>query len=129
MGPASTLVKVGARCRRGRIKRHGHSHCGVKPTLNPRQNNPTVPVGIFSKRERGANATPDEWDSRDLPKPQTRIAFAAIKDSDSFGSRWKAWRKRLGLADTSAITMLADVRLKADKTKRPSGCGRSSGSI
>lgn len=85
-------------------------------------------VGIFSKRERGENATPDEWDTRDLPKSQTRIAFAAIEDSDSFGSRWKAWRKRLGLADTSAITMLADVRLKADKTKRPSGCGRSSGS-
>ena len=43
-----------------------------------------------------------------MPKPQTRIAFSAIEDSDSFGSRWKAWRKRLGLADTSAITMLAD---------------------
>jgi len=65
-------------------------------------------VGIFSKRDRGESATPDEWDTRDLPKPQTRIAFAAIEDSDSFGSRWKAWRKRLGLADTSAITMLAD---------------------
>lgn len=65
-------------------------------------------VGIFSKRDRGESATPDEWDTRDLPQPQTRIAFAAIEDSDSFGSRWKAWRKRLGLADTSSITMLAD---------------------
>ena len=86
-------------------------------------------VGIFSRRERGESATPDEWDTRDLPKLQTRIAFAAIEDSDSFSSRWRAWRKRLGLADTSAITMLADVQLKADKTKRLSGCGRSSGSI
>ena len=65
-------------------------------------------VGIFSKRERGVSATPDEWDTRDLPKPHTRIAFAAIEDSDSFGTRWKAWRTRLGLADTSAVTMLAD---------------------
>ena len=64
--------------------------------------------GIFSRRERGEPATPDEWATRDLPKPHTRIAFAAIENSDSFGSRWKAWRKRLGLADTSAITMLAD---------------------
>ena len=47
-------------------------------------------VGIFSKRERGASATPAEWDTRDLPKPHTRIAFAAIEDSDSFGTRWKA---------------------------------------
>jgi hypothetical protein len=65
-------------------------------------------VAIFSKRERGEPATPDEWATRDLPKPHTRIAFAAIEDSDSFGSRWKAWCKRLGLPDTSAITMLAD---------------------
>lgn len=65
-------------------------------------------VGIFAKRQRGESATPDEWAARDLPKPLTRLAFAAIEESDSFGRRWKAWRKRLGLVDTSAITMLAD---------------------
>jgi hypothetical protein len=65
-------------------------------------------VGIFSKRDRGQSATPEEWDSRSLPSPKVRIAFAAIEDSESFGSRWKAWRKRLGLPDTSAITVLAD---------------------
>lgn len=65
-------------------------------------------VGIFSKRKRGEPATPDEWATRDLPKPHTRIAFAAIEESESFGRRWKAWCKRLGLPDTSAITMLAD---------------------
>lgn len=32
---------------------------------------------------------------RNLPKPQARVAFAAIEDSDSFGSRWKAWRKEI----------------------------------
>jgi hypothetical protein len=65
-------------------------------------------VGIFSKRTRGDSATPDKWDSRKLPAPHTRIAFAAIEDCESFGSRWKAWRKRLGLPDTSAVTVLAD---------------------
>ena len=69
-------------------------------------------VGIFSKRERGEPATPEEWATRDLPKPLTCIAFAAIEESDSFGRRWKACGKRrckrLGLPDTSAITMLAD---------------------
>lgn len=64
-------------------------------------------VGIFSKRERGESATPDEWATRDLPKPLTRIAFAAIEEGDSFGSRWKAWCRRLGLLDTSSMTMLA----------------------
>ena len=62
----------------------------------------------FSKRQRGETATPDEWATRDLPKPLTRIAFAAIEQSESFGRRWKAWCKRLGLPDTSAITMPAD---------------------
>lgn len=65
-------------------------------------------VGIFSKRERGEPATPEEWDTRTLPAPKTRIAFAAIEESEWFGSRWKAWCKRLGLPDTSAITVLAD---------------------
>jgi hypothetical protein len=76
--------------------------------VNTREGWREMKVAIFSKRERGEPATPDEWTARDLPKPLTRIAFAAIEDSDSFGSRWKAWCKRLGLPDTSAVTMLAD---------------------
>ena len=65
-------------------------------------------VAIFSKRDRGESAKIDQWSSRVLPTPKTRIAFAAIECSHRFGSRWKAWRKRLGLADTSAVTVLAD---------------------
>ena len=65
-------------------------------------------VGIFSKRQRGESTSPGEWDSRVLPQPLARIVFAAIEESVSFGSRWKAWRKRLGLADNSSITMLSD---------------------
>jgi len=37
-----------------------------------------------------------------------RPPFAAIEKSEDFGRRWKAWRKRLGLPDASAITVLAD---------------------
>jgi len=65
-------------------------------------------LGIFSRRDRGEPATPAEWESRTLPKPKVRVAFAAIEKSDDFGRRWKAWRKRLGLPDASAITVLAD---------------------
>jgi hypothetical protein len=36
------------------------------------------------------------------------VAFAVIEASEDFGRRWKAWRKRLGLPDASAITVLAD---------------------
>ena len=76
--------------------------------VNTREGWREMKVAIFSKRRRGASATPEEWATRKLPKPQARIAFAAIEDSDSFGRRWKAWCKRLGRPDTSAITMLAD---------------------
>lgn len=65
-------------------------------------------VGIFCDRDRGESATVEEWSSRSLPKPNTSVAFAAIEKSNSFGCRWKAWRKRLGLVDASAITVLAD---------------------
>lgn len=40
-----------------------------------------------------------------LPKPKTCVAFAAIKASDQFGPRWKAWAKRLSIRETSAITV------------------------
>lgn len=65
-------------------------------------------VGIFSKRDTGGSAFPEEWDSRTLPTPKFRVAFAPIEKSEHFGRRWKAWRQRLSLADTSAITVLAD---------------------
>ena len=65
-------------------------------------------TAIFSKRDLGDAALPGEWDSRALPAPKIRVAFAAIEKSDDFGRRWKAWSKRLGLVDTSAVTVLAD---------------------
>jgi hypothetical protein len=65
-------------------------------------------VGIFSKRDRGEPALPEEWATRGLPRPQCCVAFAAIEASDRFGSRWTSWRKRLGLREASAITVLAD---------------------
>ncbi len=65
-------------------------------------------LGIFSKRDRAEPATVAEWELRKLPKPKVRVPFAAIEKSEDFGRRWKAWRKRLGLPDASAISVLAD---------------------
>lgn len=65
-------------------------------------------VGIFSKREPGESVTPDEWADRELPKPNSSVAFAAIEASEDFGRRWNAWTKRLGVRDAATITVLAD---------------------
>jgi hypothetical protein len=65
-------------------------------------------LGIFARRERGQRATPAEWDSRALPPPTARVAFAAIEPIEEFAPRLGAWAARLGLTDTAAITTLGD---------------------
>ena len=77
-------------------------------SVNTREGWREMKVGIFVKRKLGQPATPDEWATRILPRPLARIPYAAIEASESFGPRSKAWAKRLGLADISAITVLAD---------------------
>lgn len=67
-----------------------------------------VKLGIFSKRDRAQPALPGEWGDRQLPKPNTCVAFAAIEAREQFGARWKAWAQRLEIHETSAITVLAD---------------------
>ncbi len=65
-------------------------------------------LGIFSKRQPGEPATPEQWSDRTLPAPESRVAFAAIEQSGRFGRRWKQWARRLGILDTSNVTVLAD---------------------
>lgn len=65
-------------------------------------------VGIFARREPGATATAAEWDTRSLPAPTTRVAFAAVEPIEAFAPRIGAWAARLGLTDTAAVTTLGD---------------------
>ncbi len=65
-------------------------------------------IGIFARREPGEKATAAEWDSRKLPRPTARVAFAAIEPIEEFGPRIGAWAGWLRLTDTAAITTLAD---------------------
>jgi hypothetical protein len=65
-------------------------------------------IGIYAKRPLGEPATPADWDRRDLPGPVARLAFAAIETSDVFGVRWRDWAARLGIRDSSAVTVLGD---------------------
>jgi hypothetical protein len=67
-----------------------------------------VRLGIFAKRQPGRPATPAEWDTRRLPAPTSRVLFAAVQEARQFGPRNRAWAGRLGLRDSTAVTVLAD---------------------
>ena len=65
-------------------------------------------LGVYAKRPRGRPATADAWDTRRLPPPAVRVLFGAIETAERFGPRLRRWAGRLGIRDTSAITVLAD---------------------
>ena len=65
-------------------------------------------IGLLARREPGAKATAAQWDSRDLPGPTARVAFAAIEPIGRFAPRIGHWAGRLKLTDTAAITTLGD---------------------
>lgn len=65
-------------------------------------------IGIFSKRHRAEFATPEQWADRLLPQPHVRLAFVAIEIADRFSSRWRHWMTRLGIRQSSQISVLAD---------------------
>lgn len=65
-------------------------------------------VGVFVKRQLGASATPAEWETRKLPAPGARHAFAAIEPSDDFAARWPQIASRLGIRVRDRIDVLAD---------------------
>jgi hypothetical protein len=65
-------------------------------------------VGIFARREPGEKATAAQWETRDLPGPTARVAFAGIEPIDRFAPRIGDWAGRLKLTDTAATTTLGD---------------------
>lgn len=67
-----------------------------------------IKIGIFAKREPGDPATPEQWAKRDLPAPEARMAFAKIEEAKDFGKRCADWADRLGVIDTSEVSVLGD---------------------
>jgi hypothetical protein len=67
-----------------------------------------IKIIIYAKREPGAKATPQQWAKRDLPRPTARMAFARIEEAADFGKRCRDWSDRLGVLDTSSVSLLGD---------------------
>ncbi|AWM37006.1 hypothetical protein GobsT_50980 [Gemmata obscuriglobus] len=65
-------------------------------------------IGIFVKRVPGPGATVAEWDTRTLPAPTARFAFAEVAESDAFASQWVPRAEHLGIDPQSRLSVLAD---------------------
>jgi hypothetical protein len=65
-------------------------------------------VLAFTKRPLGKPASPQEWDTRTLPGPTTRMVFTDIEEIETFRQDWRRWADRLGIGSGAAVTMLGD---------------------
>jgi hypothetical protein len=62
-------------------------------------------LNLLQKRER---ASPEQWNDRVLPEASVRLASCAIADSRLTGAMWKQWSRRMGLENSSELSVIAD---------------------
>jgi hypothetical protein len=65
-------------------------------------------LNLLQKRERAAAAAPEQWRDRVLPQAGVRLASCAIADSRLTGAMWKQWSERMGLQNSSQLSVIAD---------------------
>jgi hypothetical protein len=65
-------------------------------------------IGVFQKRPCAEPATPVDWESRVLPEPTARVAWAAIAPAKRFRRSWRRWSRRLGVQQAGELHVLAD---------------------
>jgi hypothetical protein len=62
----------------------------------------------FAKRPAGPAATPEQWDTRELPGPSARVVLADIEGIGAFRRDWRAWADRLGVGGGPSVSVLGD---------------------
>lgn len=65
-------------------------------------------IAVLQKRPAAATATPDQWESRVLPAPTARVAWAAIAPAQKFRRTWRNWSRRLGVGQAGELHALGD---------------------
>jgi hypothetical protein len=65
-------------------------------------------LNLLQKRRRAAPVTPARWKDRVLPEPTVRLASCAIADSRLTGAMWAQWSGRMGLDDSTDLSVLGD---------------------
>jgi hypothetical protein len=65
-------------------------------------------IAVVQKRPAGEAASPDEWQSRELPSASARMMWADIAASKRFRRTWRPRLKRLGLGAMADLHVLGD---------------------
>ena len=65
-------------------------------------------LNLLQKRERAAPVQPERWNDRVLPEASVRLASCAIADCRLTGAMWKQWSERMGLENSSDLSVIAD---------------------
>lgn len=65
-------------------------------------------LNLLQKRERGTPVAPEGWNDRVLPEASVRLASCAIADARLTGAMWKQWSERMGLENSSELSVIAD---------------------
>jgi hypothetical protein len=65
-------------------------------------------IGVFQKRPRAEPALPVQWESRVLPRPTARAAWATIAPVTKFRKTWRRWSRRLGVNQAGELHALGD---------------------
>jgi hypothetical protein len=65
-------------------------------------------LNLLQKRERGAPAEPSQWNDRVLPEAGVRLVSCCIADARLTGAMWKHWSVKMGLEESSDLSVIAD---------------------
>ena len=65
-------------------------------------------IAVAQKRPTAAAATPEQWESRDLPDATARVMWADITAAKRFRRSWWARLRRLGLPAMADVHVLGD---------------------
>lgn len=65
-------------------------------------------IAVVQKRPRAQPATPEEWQTRELPAASARLMWAEIARAKRFRRRWKTRLERLGLDAMADLHVLGD---------------------
>lgn len=65
-------------------------------------------IAVAQKRPTAAAASPEQWQSRELPKATAQVMWADIAESKRFRRNWRSRLKRLGLRAMADLHVLGD---------------------